>query len=58
MSTTKPTRIMEILAHETGGKSYKSHKYRLDESERSSVEYGEVKPKRPFNGRSAAKQRT
>jgi hypothetical protein len=32
---------MEILAHETGGKSYKSHKYSLDESDRSSVEYGD-----------------
>jgi hypothetical protein len=33
---------MDILEHETGGHSYKSHKYSLDESERSSVEYGEV----------------
>ena len=39
---TKPTRIMDILEHETGGHSYKSHKYSLDESERSAVEYGEV----------------
>jgi hypothetical protein len=31
---------MDILAKETGGHSYKSHKYSLDESERSSVEYG------------------
>jgi hypothetical protein len=37
----KPSRIMEILSHETGGHSYKSHKYSLDETERSSVEYGE-----------------
>jgi predicted transposase YbfD/YdcC len=41
-TTAKPSRIMEILAHETGGKSYKSHKYSLDVSERSSVEYGEA----------------
>jgi hypothetical protein len=33
---------MKILEHETGGRSYKSHKYSLDESERSAVEYGEV----------------
>lgn len=41
-STTKPTRIMDILERETGGHSYKSHKYSLDESERSAVEYGEA----------------
>lgn len=40
--TTKPARIMDILEHETGGHSYKSHKYSLDESERSAVEYGEA----------------
>lgn len=40
--TIKPTRIMDILEHETGGHSYKSHKYSLDESEHSSVEYGEA----------------
>jgi len=39
---TKPTRIMDILERETGGHSYKSHKYSLDETERSAVEYGEV----------------
>ena len=32
---------MEILERETGGHSYKSHKYSLDNSERSPVEYGE-----------------
>lgn len=37
----KHSRIMEILERETGGHSYKSHKYSLDDSERSSVEYGE-----------------
>jgi hypothetical protein len=33
---------MDILEHETSGYSYKSHKYSLDESERSTVEYGDV----------------
>lgn len=33
---------MAILERETGGKSYKSFKYSLDESERSAVEYGEA----------------
>lgn len=33
---------MKILERETGGHSYKSHKYSLDESEHSAVEYGEV----------------
>jgi len=40
--TKKPSRIMAILERETGGKSYKSFKYSLDESDRSAVEYGEV----------------
>jgi hypothetical protein len=40
--TAKPTRIMDILKRETGGHSYKSHKYSLDESERSAVEHGEA----------------
>jgi len=40
--TKKPARIMDILERETGGRSYKSHKYSLDESERSAVEYGEA----------------
>lgn len=34
-------KITEILEEETGGKSYKAHKYSLD-SERSSLEYNEV----------------
>ncbi|GHV33962.1 hypothetical protein FACS1894187_03560 [Synergistales bacterium] len=42
MTTTKSSRILEIIAKETGGKSYKSNKYSLDESERSSLEYGEA----------------
>jgi hypothetical protein len=33
---------MDILEKETGGKSYKSHKYSLENSERSAVEYGET----------------
>ena len=40
MNDAKSSRILEIIAKETGGHSYKSHKYSLDESERSSVEYG------------------
>lgn len=35
-------RILKILENETGGHSYKSHKYSLDEQERSPVEYGEA----------------
>ncbi|MDR2719619.1 MAG: hypothetical protein LBC03_02290, partial [Nitrososphaerota archaeon] len=42
MNMTKSSQIMEILERETGGKSYKSHKYNLDDSERSAVEYGEA----------------
>jgi len=38
----KPNRIMAILEHETGGKSYKSFKYSLDDSDRSAIEYGET----------------
>ncbi|MGG2196444.1 hypothetical protein [Paenibacillus validus] len=34
-------KITQILAEETGGKSYKAHKYSLD-SERSSLEYNEA----------------
>jgi hypothetical protein len=33
---------MAILERETGGKSYKSFKYSLDETDRSAVEYGEA----------------
>ena len=44
MSNTsrKSARIMEILESETTGKSYKSFKYSLDNSDRSAVEYGEA----------------
>ena len=34
-------RIMDILSIETGGISYKAHKYALDHSERPSIDYGE-----------------
>lgn len=34
-------KIMEVLAKETGGKSYKAHKYGLDHSEVPFVDYGE-----------------
>jgi hypothetical protein len=38
----KPSRIMAILERETGGKSYKSFKYSLDDSDRSTIEYGDI----------------
>lgn len=34
-------RIMDALAAETGGKSYKAYKYSLDDDERPSLDYGE-----------------
>jgi len=34
-------KVMRIIEKETGGKSYKAHKYCLDNSERPSVDYGE-----------------
>ncbi len=37
---SKHEKVMNILAKETGGKSYKAHKYSLDSSERPSVDYG------------------
>ena len=37
----KRKRITEILEAETGGKSYKAHKYNLDDPNRPSVEYGD-----------------
>jgi len=42
MSNDKPKRIkvMNIIAEATGGKSYKAHKYNLDNSDRPSVDYG------------------
>jgi hypothetical protein len=35
-------RITEILADETGGKSYKAHKYSLDNANRPNPDYGDV----------------
>ena len=34
-------KILNILTRETGGKSYKSHKYSMDNAERTSIEYSE-----------------
>lgn len=34
-------KILDILAKETDGKSYKAHKYVLDNTEKRSIEYGE-----------------
>lgn len=34
------TKIMNILADVTGGKSYRAHKYVLDQSDRPTVDYG------------------
>lgn len=36
-----PDKIMNLLAQETGGKSYKAHKYGLDHAERPFIDYGE-----------------
>lgn len=35
-----PDKIMNLLAQETGGKSYKAHKYGLDHTERPFIDYG------------------
>ncbi|MCR6544151.1 hypothetical protein [Dehalobacterium formicoaceticum] len=51
MNTIKHSRIMEILERETGGHSYKSNKYSLDDSERSPVEYGEAGKSMQWNRR-------
>lgn len=32
---------MQVLATETGGKSYKAHKYGLDHAERPHIDYSE-----------------
>ena len=34
-------KVMKVLADETGGKSYKAHKYGLDHAERPFIDYGE-----------------
>jgi len=41
-TAAKPSRITETLEKETHGHSYKSHKFSLDETEHSAVEYGEA----------------
>lgn len=38
----KHKRITEILEKETGGKSYKAHKYSLDNADRPNPDYGDV----------------
>ena len=40
--TTTQRRITKILEAETGGKSYKAHKYSLDNKDRPSPDYGDV----------------
>jgi hypothetical protein len=44
ITTTPPVRkrITEILETETGGKSYKAHKYSLDNADRPNPDYGDV----------------
>ena len=37
------SKVMSILADETGGKSYKAHKYSLDNAERPSIDYDDEK---------------
>ena len=51
----KPSRIMAILERETGGKSYKSFKYSLDESDRSAIEYGEAEQSLQWSRRGETK---
>lgn len=38
---SKHDKVMNILAEVTGGKSYKAHKYGLDNADRPSVDYGD-----------------
>ena len=37
---SKRVKVMNLIAEYTGGKSYKAHKYSLDNSDRPSVDYG------------------
>ncbi|SFG14920.1 hypothetical protein SAMN05660649_00880 [Desulfotomaculum arcticum] len=46
-NTSKRKKITQILAEETGGKSYKAHKYSLD-SERSTLDYNETEDRTFF----------
>ncbi|MCL2062892.1 MAG: hypothetical protein FWG98_00775 [Candidatus Cloacimonetes bacterium] len=47
----KSSSIMQILEKETSGKSYKTHKYSLDEMESSSVEYEHEDPSKQWERR-------
>jgi hypothetical protein len=51
MTTPLPARkrITEILAAETGGKSYKAHKYSLDGADRPNPDYGDVDKELEWN---------
>ena len=42
-------RITEILESETGGKSYKAHKYSLDNAARPNPSYGDVDKELEWN---------
>jgi hypothetical protein len=37
--STKSEKVRDLLIAETGGKSYKAHKYSLDTTERSNFDY-------------------
>ena len=54
-NTKRPSRIMSIFERETGGKSYKSFKYSLDESDRSAIEYGEAEQSLQWSRRGETK---
>lgn len=41
LSKSKHDKVMNILAEATGGKSYKAHKYAIDNTDRPSVDYGD-----------------
>ena len=55
-AAVKHSRIMKILESETGGKSYKSHKYSLEYSDGSAVEYGDVNPSIQWKRRGETKE--
>ena len=48
-STGMRKRITEILENETGGKSYKAHKYSLDNVDRPNPNYGDVDEELEWN---------
>lgn len=41
VSQIKKSKIMDLIAELTGGKSYKAHKYVLDHADRPSIDYGD-----------------